>query len=201
MIAGLILAGGKSSRMGSDKSYLTLPDSQQSLLEHCLKNMAKICNNRLFVSGPQHEQGIADVYSNCGPLSGIHAAISYIEAEHEDVTELLVVAVDMPDLRHEDLSYLLQAGRNSKRLCCFENCFLPLYIPLSSAVTGYLYTTLKPQVGQLEVRQKKPQYSIKNMLNTLQGKQISPLYNSQLSNINTLDQWQRRCANQPFIKV
>jgi molybdopterin-guanine dinucleotide biosynthesis protein A len=201
MIAGLILAGGKSSRMGSDKSYLTLPESQQSLLEYCHKKLTKICDNRVFISGSQHEQGIADVYPNCGPLSGIHAAISFIEAKHKEVTELLVVAVDMPDVRQEDLSNLLQVGRSNKCLYCFENCFLPLYIPLSSAVTDFLFTTLKPQVGQLEVQQKKPQYSIKNMLNTLQGKQLPPLDNSQLNNINTPLQWQQRCAKQPFIKV
>jgi len=76
-----------------------------------------------------------------------------------------------------------------------------LYIPLSSKVTHYLCTALAPQIDEVTVQQKNPQYSIKKMLNVLQGKQIEALENSQLGNINTYVQWQRRCANQQFIKV
>jgi molybdopterin-guanine dinucleotide biosynthesis protein A len=201
MLAGVILAGGKSSRMGTDKSLLTLPHSHQSLLEHCQNQLALVCDNHVFISGSQHEQGIADVIPNCGPLSGIHAAITYFEMYHTNITELLVVAVDMPDLCLKDFEYLLKMGRNSHSLCSFENCFLPLYIPLSIDVTQYLSDVLRHQSDEASMPPKQRQYSVKMMLNSLQGLQIQPLKNTQLDNINTPVQWQQRCTEQPFGKV
>tara|TARA_R110000868_G_scaffold166145_1_gene400059 strand:- start:2808 stop:3413 length:606 start_codon:yes stop_codon:yes gene_type:complete len=201
MLAGVILAGGKSSRMGADKSLLTLPDSQQSLLAHSQKQLALICDNNVFISGAQHEQGIADIIPNCGPLSGIHGAITHIESRHDNISELLVVAVDMPDLCPEDFIYLLKMGRKNKCLCSFENCFLPLYIPLSLGVTQYFATHLKQQSDDVSTQPKKRQYSVKRMLDSLGGIQIPPLKNTQLNNINTPVQWLQRCSEQPIIKA
>lgn len=201
MLAGVILAGGKSSRMGTNKSLLTLPDSQLSLLEHCQKELALVCDNNVFISGSEHEQGIADVIPNCGPLSGIHAVIAHLEIQQPDINELLVVAVDMPDLCNEDFNYLLKMGRENHCLCTFENCFLPLYIPLSVGVTQYLDTIFNYQSDEAVIQPKQRQYSIKKLLDSLQSLQIQPLKNTQLDNINTLSQWQQHCAKQPFIKA
>tara|TARA_R110002153_G_scaffold99102_7_gene234425 strand:- start:1231 stop:1842 length:612 start_codon:yes stop_codon:yes gene_type:complete len=201
MLAGVILAGGKSSRMGTNKSLLTLPDSQLSLLEHCQKELAMVCDNNVFISGSEHEQGIADVIPNCGPLSGIHAAIAHIKIQQPDTNELLVVAVDMPNLHTEDFSYLLKTGRENHCLCTFENCFLPLYIPLSVDIAQYLDTIFKSQPDEVLLKPKQRQYSIKRLLNTLHSLQIQPLKNTQLDNINTFSQWQQHCAKQPFTKA
>ena len=201
MLAGLILAGGKSSRMGTDKSLLTLPNSQQSLLEHCQKQLTRVCNNNVFISGSQHEQGIPDVIPHCGPLSGIHGVLTHIEIYHGNITELLVVAVDMPNLCPKDIDYLLKMGRNSRSLCCFENCFLPLYIPLSVNVTQYLATVLKHQPDEALKQPKHRQYSVKVMLDSLQCLQVQPLENTQLNNINTPLQWQQHCAEQTIMKA
>lgn len=143
MLAGVILAGGNSSRMGTDKSLLTLPNSRVSLLEHCQRQLAFVCNN-IFISGSQHDQGIADVIPNCGPLSGIHGAITHFEMHNSNISELLVIAVDMPDLCAEDFDHLLKMGRKNRCLCIFEQCFLPLYLPLSVDVTEYLASARAP---------------------------------------------------------
>jgi len=201
MLAGLILAGGKSSRMGTDKSLLRLPNSQQTLLEYCQEQLALVCDNTIFISGSEHKQGIADVIPNCGPISGIHGAITHFEKYHPDITELLVVAVDMPDLCPEDFNYLLKMGRENHSLCSFENCFLPLYVPLSTDLTEYLATVLEHQPDNVLMQRKKRQYSLKNMLDSLQGLQIQPLKNTQLDNINTPVQWQQRCIEQPITKA
>jgi molybdopterin-guanine dinucleotide biosynthesis protein A len=201
MLAGLILAGGKSSRMGTNKSLLTLPDNQLSMLEHCQKQLALVCGNNVFISGEQHTQGIADSIPNCGPLSGIHGGISHIEMLHPSISELLVAAVDMPDLTAVDYTYLLKMGRENQRLCSFENCFLPLYIPLSVAVNQYLTRHLIHQPNETTIQPKKSQYSLKKMMNSLQGLQISPLKETRLDNINTPEQWQQRCAEQSNIRA
>ena len=201
MLAGVVLAGGKSSRMGTDKSLLTLPDSHLSLLEHSQKKLALLCNTNVFISGSQHNNGIADIIPNCGPLSGIHGAITHIEMYHPDMSELLVVAVDMPDLGTDNLNHLLTVGREKHCLCAFENCYLPLYIPLSVEVTEYLDRVLKAQSVEAIMQPKQQRFSVKVMLDSLQGLQIQPLKKAQLDNINTPVQWQQRCSQPPFTKA
>jgi molybdopterin-guanine dinucleotide biosynthesis protein A len=201
MLAGLILAGGKSSRMGTDKSLLCLPDSQQSLLEHHQKQLSLVCEQNIFISGSQHAQGIADIFPSCGPLSGIHAAITHILLHHSNITELLVIAVDMPDLCSDDYNYLLKMGRENNCLCSFKNCFLPLYIPISCELTKYLAKVFNHQPDKTLIQPKQQQYSVKMMLESLKGLQIQPFKNTQLNNINTAVQWQKRCAEQSYTKA
>ena len=193
----MVLAGGKSSRMGKDKSLLTLPDSQDSLLEHCVQKLTLLCANNVFISGAQHEQGIADIIPNCGPLSGIHAVITHIEKYHQHISEVLVVAVDMPALCSDDLVHLHKTGKKSQSICFFEDHFLPLYIPLSTNVTQYLKTVLKQQSSQTALQSKSPQYSLKMMLDSLHALPIQPLKNTYLDNINTPQQWQQHCLSNP----
>ena len=194
MLAGVILAGGKSSRMGKDKSLLTLPDSQNSLLEHCHQKLTLLSDNNVFISGAQHEQGIADIIPNCGPLSGIHAVITHIEKYHPHINELLIVPVDMPDLSLDDFTFLLNMGKKDHRLCSFENCFLPLYIPLSINVIQYLNSALMQPSSNTGIQPKQRKYSLKVMLDSLKGLQIQPLKYTQLNNINTPQQWQQHCT-------
>jgi molybdopterin-guanine dinucleotide biosynthesis protein A len=60
-------------------------------------------------------------------------------------------------------------------------------------VTEYLASALKHQQDGSLVKPKQRQYSVKKMLNSLQGLQIPPLKNTQLDNINTPEQWHQRC--------
>ncbi|MEP1446761.1 MAG: molybdenum cofactor guanylyltransferase [Paraglaciecola sp.] len=194
MLAGAILAGGRSSRMGTDKSILTMPHSQESLLEYVKQQLASICDHKVFVSGKQHRQGIADQIPNCGPLSGIHGVMTEITNRYSDIDELIVAAVDMPDLSIEDFNYLLKMGRKNNSLCCFESCFLPLYIPITIEFNQYLTSQLGGQKDAIVDAPKKRQYSLKTMLDVLHGSQIAPLKTSRLENINTPTQWQQYCA-------
>lgn len=200
MLAGVILAGGRSSRMGTDKSLLTLPGRQLSLLEYIKTQLAQVCDHKVFVSGNQYQQGIADRISGCGPLSGIHSVITEIANNYSNISELLVAAVDMPDLSVEDFDYLLNMGRKNNSLCCFETCYLPLYIPISGEVSQYLSSQLGGQNDTISDAPKKRQYSLKTMLDSLQGSQIAPLEKSRLENINTPTQWQQYCDEQPNFK-
>jgi len=105
-IAGFILAGGASRRMGTDKSRLLLDG--QSFVERIANEMARIVssvtvvgNNTadLIVSndGAQTSQkAVRDVYPQWGALGGVHAALSNCAAEWT-----LVVACDFPFVTKE----------------------------------------------------------------------------------------------------
>ena len=105
---GLVLAGGKSRRMGQDKALLQRDgQSQLAFAVDLLERFA----DRVFVSTrseQQHEQQrgqfeqIIDRYDDLGPVAGILTALE----EHPDA-DWLVVACDLPNIDAQTIEYLL----------------------------------------------------------------------------------------------
>jgi len=108
--AGFVLAGGRSSRMGSDKAFLEFDG--QTLLERALAVTAAACGRVTIVGDPakfsKYGPVIADVFPGCGPLGGIHAALANSTAESN-----LMVAVDMPFVTAELLTFLFAAAEKN----------------------------------------------------------------------------------------
>src|SRR5580765_4185584 len=97
--SGAILAGGQSTRFGGrDKSALLLDG--RALLDHQLAALAPAVDEVLIVGGPRAT--IHDIVPGCGPLGGLHAALT---AAHGGA--VLIVACDMPYLSTPFLTYLL----------------------------------------------------------------------------------------------
>jgi molybdenum cofactor guanylyltransferase len=109
--AGFVLAGGKSSRMGEDKAFLKFDG--QTLLDRALSALAEVCDNAKIVGNPlkfatytsKYGSVVPDIFSGCGPLAGIHAALVQSSAELN-----LMLAVDMPFVSKELLAFLLKAS-------------------------------------------------------------------------------------------
>jgi len=109
-VTAFVLAGGKSSRMGRDKAFLEL--GADTLLAKGLK-LAGAVSPDVRIVGDLKKFGsfgqvIEDVYRDCGPLGGIHAALS------TSTTDLnLMLAVDLPFVSSELLEYLVLRARES----------------------------------------------------------------------------------------
>lgn len=110
--AAVILAGGKSSRMGRDKAWLEF--AGQSLLARQIALARELGAGETFVSGRPGVDYAAlgcpvlhDPVPDCGPLSGIAAALAATRPPL-----LLVLAVDMPYLDVEFLKRLYAHGRD-----------------------------------------------------------------------------------------
>ncbi len=95
-IAPVILAGGKSSRMGRNKSFVTLGD--QKLIDIVAGKVAALfAAPPLLVTNAPEEYAYlglptaGDVYRDMGPLGGIHAALS-----HSTAPRIFVFGCDMP---------------------------------------------------------------------------------------------------------
>lgn len=77
--AGLVLAGGKSTRMGQQNKAL-LSIGNQSLLKHTVFNLEHQLQ-RVFVASGPHDYTIANTQlhdsGNCGPLEGIATGLQY----------------------------------------------------------------------------------------------------------------------------
>jgi len=90
-IEAFILAGGASSRMGTDKSQLLLED--QTFVERIAATVLTVTDSIRLVGGQQNSKlsTVADVYPQWGALGGLHAALSACEREWA-----IVVACDLP---------------------------------------------------------------------------------------------------------
>src|SRR5690554_6543570 len=72
----LLLAGGKSSRMGRDKAAMRLGD--QSLHDRALELLRALGPRRLLISGPG---GVPDLVPDAGPPSGLYSTLHYLKEE------------------------------------------------------------------------------------------------------------------------
>jgi len=112
-VTGFVLAGGKSSRMGTDKAVLSLNGS--TLLEQAKAVFEQVCE-KVFILGPARLYGsfgecVEDVYPDCGPLGGIHAALLNSTTPYS-----LITAVDTPFISAELFNYMIERALNSSAL-------------------------------------------------------------------------------------
>ncbi len=101
----LLLAGGKSARMGTSKAELVYEG--KTFLDHMLDKAHGLGIQKCYISGYDSQQEdvqtIWDIYPNRGPLSGLHACMKQI-----DTPFCLVLPVDAPKLPLDILEGLLQ---------------------------------------------------------------------------------------------
>jgi molybdenum cofactor guanylyltransferase len=105
-ISAVLLAGGKSRRMGKDKA--TLLFRGKPLWQIQLELLRKLEPTEIFVSArtdlpwrPGNVHFVADDPPSRGPLSGLAAALARMRAKH-----LLALAIDMPFMTEKYLRFL-----------------------------------------------------------------------------------------------
>lgn len=127
MIAGLILAGGRATRLGGiDKATITL--NGQSLLIHVHARLTPQVA-AIAISGPETLPDSAE-FVGTGPLAGIEAGLTWADAI--GATALLSVPVDTP-LIPENLAAKLSpapavavyGGRQHHLVALWPTSFLP----------------------------------------------------------------------------
>jgi len=113
--AAIILAGGQSRRMGTDKALLPLPGNEDvTFVEHLASMLISLCREVLVVAhDATHATSyplsklpgvrvVTDQVPDYGPLMGLYSGLSAMQATHA-----LVVAVDMPFVQPALVSFLL----------------------------------------------------------------------------------------------
>lgn len=150
----LILIGGKSSRMGTDKSLLDYHGKPQR--EYLFDLAKKFCSEVYFSCRAEQffsENTIVDKNPS-GPISGILSAFN-----HNPDTAWLIVACDMPLLDEANFELLLQHRNKDKIATAFFN-------PENNAPEP-LFTIYEPNSfeilsSQLETGNKSPKYFLQN---------------------------------------
>ena len=94
-VGGYVLAGGYSSRMGTDKALLQL--AGKPLIQHAVTKLRRTCSAvHILSSNPAlapYAPLVPDIHPNCGPVGGMEAALL-----HSPYDWNLFLAVDMPFL-------------------------------------------------------------------------------------------------------
>ncbi|MGN6569564.1 MAG: NTP transferase domain-containing protein [Flavipsychrobacter sp.] len=121
VLNGLVLAGGKSSRMGQDKSMITWHGKAQC---YTMADMlSQLCNNVYISCRPgQKDQldnsynTLEDAYTDLGPYGAILSAFKF----QPDVA-WLITACDLPLLDIATLQYLIEHRDTSKIATTFQS--------------------------------------------------------------------------------
>ena len=136
-LAGLVLAGGRSSRMGRDKAELVLAD--QTLLERTVALLEKAGANRVYIAGRSDvRNALPDRQANAGPAVAALDAFRTIEAD--GFTHALIAPVDMPLLTLEALTALIGTQATAT---AYMTEPLPFFVNLKAA------SDVKTQPGSL----------------------------------------------------
>jgi len=130
-VYGLVLAGGKSRRMGRDKALLDRGGrSQLAFIVELLDALV----DKVFVSTRPGQEGdaergqypqIVDRYDDLGPMAGILSALQ----QHSDV-DWLVVACDLPNIDAQTIRELLLHRSGEQTFTAYTSSYDGLPEPL-----------------------------------------------------------------------
>ena len=104
-ITGIILAGGKSSRMGRDKGWIEV--NNKPLINYAIEALKPYCDQILISSNSKKYKSLGypvyeDKIKNCGPLGGIYSSLL-----HSSTHKNMVLSCDMPLISTELIKYVL----------------------------------------------------------------------------------------------
>ncbi|MBA6390188.1 molybdenum cofactor guanylyltransferase [Colwellia sp. BRX10-3] len=194
---GVVLAGGKSSRMGKNKA--NLQREKQDMLSYSKSLLKEAGSSQVIVSGG--EQGIDDLVANMGPLAGIQSIIQQFKPQ-----ALLILPVDLPLMTAVELAALKQVGELSQRACYFTDNYLPLYLPVNAFVEQFFQQPLSSVLSPLKSKKLISEHmvshktankrnlagpSVRSLLAQIPHNVIKPKNSQCLFNTNTPEQWQQ----------
>ncbi len=179
---GVVLAGGLSSRMLSDKSQLVWQG--KTLLKHTSQLLLDAGCKDVLISNNKDQNHIVDRYKKSGPLAGIDACLNYILKHHSDTDSMLIMPVDMP-LMSVSLLKKLKNDTQPNKVAFYNLGRFPLMLPVSVKLGRLLFNAL-------EKNQNGRSVSVKQLLSHF-DEQFFILDNDQKSlffNCNTPEEWQ-----------
>lgn len=171
-VAGVVLSGGQSKRMGTDKSQLKIGST--TLLEHAKLVLVESDITDVFVSG---KSGIEDIYTNKGPISGLQASLCSLK----QYNYIVFIPVDMPFITKEVIHELIELISLEKtQVAYFAKNNLPLILENNKGIR----LLIKKQIDINEL-------SIYKLLIKLNSTIINNGHSQYIfSNTNSPNQWQ-----------
>lgn len=148
-VAGMILAGGRSRRMGRDKGLLLLPGTETTtFVEHLAALLAPLCGELCLVARDSVQAAayaalqlpsmriVADNVPDTGPLMGLYSGLSALQSTHA-----LVTAVDMPYIQPAVIALLLSHPQDDALL-------IPLVDTIPQVLLGIYPRSILPLIAE-----------------------------------------------------
>lgn len=191
METAIILAGGKSSRMGFDKQFIRLQD--RYLVEVLAERLERIFPEIIIVTGRPEAYAkdryriIEDRVRGFGPLAGIHAGLLNSGSMHN-----YVIACDMPFIRRDYVEYMMDLIRQHGGRADGVITRLGEWIEPFNAFYS------KTLIGRIEDSMEKGRRQINQMLrdsdvlyvSEADARKFSPDWDM-FTNINTLEDYEK----------
>ena len=142
-ITAIVLAGGKSSRMGSDKALLLY--NNKTFLEHVVFAIQPLVDQVLIISdNPKHKINncltIPDLIKNVGPIGGIYTGLIHTKTENN-----LVLSCDIPLVQTSILKLIIKNNEPDKEVVQLidDKNRMPLIALYKKRLAPYFLSQLK----------------------------------------------------------
>jgi len=105
-ITGIILSGGKSTRMGENKSLMNLGDN--TVIERVVELMQSLFSDVILITNSTEEYKFLnipmfeDIYKHRGPIAGVHSGLLNSTTENN-----FIISCDIPLMTSEIIEYLV----------------------------------------------------------------------------------------------
>lgn len=172
-VLGAVLAGGKSTRMGTAKAALAVGGG--TLLDWMQARLRSAGLTEIVISGAEHG-GLADLLPGRGPLGALHAL-----AHQYPGRCLLVVPVDMPLLRAHSLRQLIANYRDWASPLHYQGFPFPLLLTMTPTLRELLDGTLSVADGD---------FSVAALLRRARARELALVAGAdEFANLNTPAEW------------
>lgn len=150
-ITGIILAGGKSSRMGTDKGFVLLKN--KPFVQHIIDVLAPLVNEIIIVSDNSDYdkfkvKRVEDIIKESGPLAGLYSGLYHSKTERN-----IVLSCDIPLVNTQILNQLIAVDDEAIDVvqCQAQDKTMPLIALYKKRVLNDCLTTLESGERRLRV--------------------------------------------------
>ena len=154
--------------MGKDKAELQVGSS--TMLEHSVSLLQSLNLDDVVISGS--EKGCSDIYPSRGPVGGIYSTIVNMSLQVGDF--VLIIPNDMPLMRSNVLSQLLEQSLNHRCTFIFKRHPMPLSLYISESI-----------LAQCQLLERLEGMSIKQLIEVDKVGELAVLDESVFTNVNT----------------
>jgi molybdopterin-guanine dinucleotide biosynthesis protein A len=185
-VTGLLMAGGKSRRIGTDKGLLLYQG--KTLFERAVQTLAQCCNPILIsASAANYDyfgyRRVTDYINGAGPIGGLMAGLTASRSE-----KILVMTIDMPNLTADFLKHLIEESGDA-----------PAAAPVlpNGKAEPLCAVYQKSAIPVVEKMITNGDYKVQNLLEYLHFKPLhvyqtwKPYHPDLFLNINTLQDYQK----------
>jgi molybdopterin-guanine dinucleotide biosynthesis protein A len=183
-VTGVLLAGGKSKRMGRDKRFLPIGD--RTLLERGLSSMSSLLQHLCIViaqDSPSLSANVPvfrDLVADCGSLGGLYTGLREASTPH-----IFVAACDMPFLNVNLIRYMIGLKERADIVVAsWDNRIQPTHAIYSKRCTPIFEDMIRKRNVKIQNVLQHPSLTVRFMTET-EVRVIDPDGLSFL-NINTL---------------